>query len=61
MDTAGREAITVGIAPQATHFERFSADGPTANLAADGIFRVTLRRQDRSYLVEPGRSILETP
>jgi vanillate O-demethylase ferredoxin subunit len=60
MDTVGREAIAVGIAPQATHFERFSADGPTANLAADGIFRVTLRRQDRSYLVEPGRSILET-
>lgn len=60
MDTVGREALAAGIAPQATHFERFVAGGPPANLAADGAFRVTLRRQGGSYLVEPGRSILET-
>lgn len=60
MDAVGREAATAGLPPHAVHFERFSADGKPANAAADGAFRVTLRRQGASFVVPAGRSILET-
>lgn len=60
MDAVRREAATAGLPPHAVHFERFSADGATVDAAADGAFRVTLRRQGASYLVPAGRSILET-
>ncbi|TFZ02784.1 oxidoreductase [Ramlibacter henchirensis] len=60
MDAVGRHAAAAGLSPLAVHFERFSADGAPADAAADGAFRVTLRRQGRSYMVPAGRSILQT-
>jgi tetrachlorobenzoquinone reductase len=60
MDAVAREARAAGLSDAAVHFERFSAEGAPANQAADGSFRVTLRRQGTSYVVPAGRSILET-
>ena len=42
------------------HFERFSADGATADAAADGAFRIKLSRKGTTLTVPAGRSILQT-
>jgi ferredoxin-NADP reductase len=60
MDAVGRECTAAGLSPRAVHFERFSAEAAPADAAADGSFRVTLRRQGATYVVPAGRSILET-
>ncbi|CAN7756637.1 PDR/VanB family oxidoreductase [Variovorax sp. LjRoot130] len=60
MDAVGREAAAASLPAQAVHFERFSADAAPADAATDRAFRVTLRRRGATYVVAPGRSILET-
>lgn len=60
MDAVGREAAAAGLPAQSVHFERFCADAAPADAATDSAFRVTLRRRGTTYVVAPGRSILET-
>jgi len=59
MDSVARHAAQAGIAPDATHFERFTAAAPTAT-GGDRPFSIVLSRTHQRLDVAPGASMLET-